>query len=177
MSISSEIRHQVRHRAALACEYCGVTETDTGGELTIDHYRPQQQGGSDAVDNLLYCCQRCNLYKSDYWPTTANDPILWNPRHEPRDTHMLVLADGTVYGLTSTGIFSIRRLRLNRPPLIAYRLRQQVRAEENRLLAQFRDVVMLLERLQQQHAALLEEQRALLEEQRTLITLLLKRNA
>jgi hypothetical protein len=176
MSISPEIRQQVRQRAAFACEYCGVTETDTGGELTIDHYRPQLRGGSDAVDNLLYCCQRCNLYKSDYWPTAADDPILWNPLHEPRDTHMLVLADGTVYALTPMGAFTIRRLRLNRPPLIAYRLRQQVRAEETRLLAQFRDVVTLLERLQQQHAALLEEQRSLLEEQRTLITLLLKRN-
>jgi HNH endonuclease len=177
MSITSEVRLQVRQRANFACEYCGVTETDTGGELTIDHHQPQVHGGSDDLSNLLYCCQRCNLYKLAYWPTTAADPVLWNPRREPRDTHVLLLADGTVYPLTQTGAFTIRRLRLNRPPLIAYRLRQQARAEEARLLTQFRDVVALLERLQQQHAALLDEQRALLEEQQAILTLLLKRNA
>jgi hypothetical protein len=177
MSISSEIRLRVRQRASFACEYCGVSETDTGGELTIDHYHPQALGGSDDMDNLLYCCQRCNQYKADYWPATMDDPVLWNPRHDQPAAHLLVLADGTIYPLTLTGMFTIRRLRLNRPPLIAYRLRQQMRAEESRLLTEFRELVTLLERLQQRHAALLDEQRALLEEQRALLTLLLKREA
>ncbi len=177
MRIPQAIRLQVRQRASFACEYCGVTETDAGGELTIDHYRPQLRRGSHALDNLLYCCQRCNQYKSDYWPTSADEPWLWNPRSEPRTTHMLVLADGTVYPLTPIGMFTIRRLRLNRPPLIAYRLRQQTQTEEVRLLAEFRELVTLLEQLQQRHAALLEEQRALLEEQYAILTLLLKRTA
>jgi hypothetical protein len=38
-------------------------------------------------------------------------------------------------------------------------------------------MVGLLKRLQQRHAALLNEQRALLEEQRTLLTVLLNREA
>jgi hypothetical protein len=37
---------QVRLRAKFACEYCGVTEADTGGELTIDHFQPDIRGGS-----------------------------------------------------------------------------------------------------------------------------------
>lgn len=176
MSITSETRLHVRQRAGFACEYCGVTESDTGGELTVDHYHPQSLGGADTPDNLLYCCQRCNQYKADYWPATADDPSLWNPRQEPRTTHMLALADGTVYPLTPAGAFTIRRLRLNRPPLIAYRLQQQTRAEDRRLLSELREMVALLEHLQQRHAALLDEQRALLEEQRTLLTLLLRRN-
>jgi hypothetical protein len=90
---------------------------------------------------------------------------------------MLVLADGTVYPLTPIGLFTIHRLRLNRPPLIAYRLRQQTQTEEVRLLAEFRELVILLKQLQERHAALLEEQRALLEEQRAILTLLLKRSA
>jgi hypothetical protein len=69
----------------------------------------------------------------------------------------------------------LKRLRLNRPPLIAYRLRAHYRTEEQRLLMRYRDVVTLLEQLHQQQLALLEEQRTLLEEQRTLFNLLLKR--
>jgi hypothetical protein len=63
---------------------------------------------------------------------------------------------------------------LNRPPLVAYRLRKHHRDEEHRSLARYRDLVTVLERLQTQHTALLEEQRALLEEQRALLTLLLE---
>ncbi len=32
------LRDRVRIRARFACEFCEVTETDTGGELTIDHF-------------------------------------------------------------------------------------------------------------------------------------------
>ena len=72
-------------------------------------------------------------------------------------------------------MFTLKRLRLNRPLLVAYRLRKHYHAEEQRLLAQYRDVVIALGQLQQQQRALLEEQRILLEKQRTLLTLLLKR--
>jgi len=175
MSITQAVRLQVRQRANFACEFCGVTETDTGGELTVDHFRPQTKGGTDDLDNLLYSCQRCNQYKVDYWPAHPDDPVVWNPRQESLDTHLLALADGTLYPLTPTGAFTLKRLRLNRPPLIAYRLRKHYRTEEQRLLMRYHDVVAVLERLQQQQIALLEEQRALLEEQWALLTLLLKR--
>ena len=58
MSIPAELREWVRRRAGFACEYCGVTETDAAGQLTIDHFHPQAGGGSDALDNLVYCCHR-----------------------------------------------------------------------------------------------------------------------
>ncbi len=176
MSISPEPRLYVRERAHFACEYCGVSEIDTGGELTIDHYRPQRHAGADTEDNLLYACQRCNLYKGDYWPSDDPEPMLWNPRREPRDSNMLALADGSLYPLTATGSFTIQRLRLNRPPLVAHRLSQYSRIEEARLLAQYRDLVTLFEQLQQQHAALLDEQQALLRQQRALLMLLIERN-
>lgn len=66
MSIPEAVRLQVRQRANFACEFCGVTETDTGGELTVDHFCPQTKGGTDDPDNLLYSCHRCNQYKADY---------------------------------------------------------------------------------------------------------------
>ncbi|MBK8566032.1 MAG: HNH endonuclease [Saprospiraceae bacterium] len=74
MSISKEIRELVRQRAGCAYEFCGVSETDTGGELTLDHYHPHTKGGTDGLENLLYCCTRYNLYKHDYFPSTSSDP-------------------------------------------------------------------------------------------------------
>jgi hypothetical protein len=174
VSITTEIRIYVRQRAHFACEYCGVSEADTGGELTVDHFQPQARNGTDDVSNLLYCCTRCNQYKADYWPTRANAPMLWSPRNEPMETHLLRLTDGTLYALTSTGDFTLKRLRLNRPPLIAYRLKQQHFSEEQRLLTRYQEVVTLLEQLSRQQAALLEEQQRLLEEQRALLQLLLQ---
>ena len=92
----------------------------------------------------------------------------------PSTTHLLTLADGTLYPITPTGAFTLRRLRLNRPPLVAHRLRKHYQGEEQRLLARYQDLVMVLEQLQTQQAVLLEEQQTLLEEQRALLRLLLK---
>jgi len=73
MTISATLGEQVRQRAPFACEYCGVTETDAGGQLTVDHCQPQSLAGSDDLSNLLYCCYRCNLSKADYYPGTKFD--------------------------------------------------------------------------------------------------------
>ncbi len=99
---------------------------------------------------------------------------MWNPRREALANHLLLLADGTLYPITPAGAFTLRRLRLNRPPLTANRRRRQVQAEESRLLGRYREVVTVLEQLQRQQAALLQEHRALLEEQRALLRALLK---
>jgi hypothetical protein len=163
----------VRLRAGCACEYCGVSETDSGGPLTVDHHHPQSQDGSDDLDNLLYCCWRCNLYKAACWPA-AGEPHLWNPRQNSRDKHLLLLADGTLHPTTPTGEFTIRRLRLNRPALVAHRLRESSRAAEATLLRQYREALSLLETMQRRHADLLAEHRGLLEQQRELLRLLLR---
>jgi hypothetical protein len=177
MSLPEDLWQQVRQRANSACEYCGVTETDSAGPLTVDHFQPQAHGGTDDLSNLLYCCWRCNLYKADYWPAQPGDAVLCNPRAEPLAAHCLLLADATLYALSPTGQFTIERLRLNRPPLIAYRRRQQFHTEALRLLEQYREVVTALEHLQRQHALLLEERRVLLEEQRRLLKMLASREA
>jgi hypothetical protein len=174
MSLPVAIRHLVRERAGFACEYCGVTEGDVGGELTIDHYHPRSLGGSDHPDNLLYSCPRCNGYKADYFSTHIEDPRLWNPRREPFAEHFLVLGNGFLQPRTDVGRFTLQRLRLNRPQLIASRLRRREREEQERLLEYYRDLVVILERLYQQQGALLAEQHALLEEYRSLLALLLE---
>jgi 5-methylcytosine-specific restriction endonuclease McrA len=52
MTLPEALWQQVRQRAGGACEYCGVTETDSGGPLTVDHFQPQARGGSDDLANL-----------------------------------------------------------------------------------------------------------------------------
>lgn len=49
---------EVRQRYEGRCGYCGVSEGETGGELTVDHFRPLCAGGDDTDDNLVYCCFR-----------------------------------------------------------------------------------------------------------------------
>jgi hypothetical protein len=175
MTITAELREQIRQRANYACEYCGVSETDMGGELTVDHFRPLIHGGDDSPDNFIYCCTRCNQYKADYWQTRSDDPALWNPRREPFSNHLLELHDGTLYPLTPTGAFTLKRLRFNRAPLVAYRLRKRKQTEETRLLNRYRELVQVLEQLNAQLSALTEEQRQLLDEQRELLRVILRR--
>jgi hypothetical protein len=167
MTVAPAVLDQVRQQAKSACEYCGVTEADSAGTLTVDHYQPRSRGGTDELDNLLYSCYRCNLYKADYWPEQPGDPALWNPRGQSRSSHFLELADGTLYPTTPVGQFTLRRLRLNRAPLVAYRLRARAVGEEAQLLARYKDLLTLLEQLYEQQAALLTEHRAFLAEQRT----------
>jgi hypothetical protein len=176
MTVTIDLREQVRRHAHFACEFCGVTETDTGGQLTIDHYHPKSKGGEDSFDNLLYCCTRCNQYKMDYWPVLSDDVPLWNPRREPFSQHFLKIDDGTLYPLTPVGGFTLQRLRLNRPPLVAYRLRKQQQEKELHLLARYRELIELLGQLQKHTSTLLMEQQELLEEQRKLLQLLLRKN-
>ena len=53
MITNKALRAQIRRRAAFACEYCGVTETDTGGLLTIDHFIDLLLNRNDQVINLF----------------------------------------------------------------------------------------------------------------------------
>lgn len=155
MSISPELRRLVRERAQFACEYCGVTEVSVGSELTIDHYYPQSLGGQDNPENLCYCCPRCNLNKLDYWPGDEDVP-LWNPRTAPVSDHMLFLADGVAYPVTAIGRMTIAQLRLNRPPLVAYRRAQRTALEAVQMLNERRTTIAVLEDLNRQQRLLIE---------------------
>jgi hypothetical protein len=172
MTISLALRDDVRRRAGFVCEYCGTSETDAGAELTIDHFCPTSKGGADTLDNLVYCCPRCNEYKLDFWPESASAPSLWNPRTEPSTHHLTETEDGILHPLTGMGALTIQRLRLNRPALIARRLQNRKERDVLVWLDRYRDVVQALERLTHQQAGLIAEQQALLAEQRELLRLL-----
>lgn len=172
MSVSKSLRQKIRKRAAFTCEYCGISETDTGGELTVDHFRPISENGNDDEENLNYCCFRCNLYKGDYW---ADDAKLFNPRTDNRDEHFWVSETGQVFGLTEIGELTIKLLRLNRQPLITKRQQDFQKLEERQVLEQSQKAVEALIRLTQQQREILKEQQNLLEEQRRLLEFLFRK--
>lgn len=175
MTVSDDTRNLVRARAHFACEYCGVQETDAGDLLTIDHFHPTSRGGDDGLENLVYCCVRCNQYKRDYWPESPSDPSLWNPRQEQATTHFVALDDGVVEALTEKGNFSISLLHLNRPALVAYRQEKLRAFDEAQWIERYRQFVAVLEQLVEQQSQLIREQRSLLAEQQKLLRRLFER--
>jgi hypothetical protein len=175
MTVSAELTEQVRSRADFACEFCGVTEVDTGGLLTVDHYRPRSRGGTDDFDNLVYCCFRCNVYKGDYWPERADDLMLWHPRREPLHAHLLELADGRLFPITPTGELTLRELYLNRPELIEYRLGKREWPELPALAAQNQELLQSIQQLQRRITELVDVHRAQLQVQNELLRRLLNR--
>jgi len=72
----ADLRAQVRERFDFRCGYCGVSDTQVGAPLTIDHFQPRSRGGLDDIDNLVYCCHACNEHKADYWQPNAVERIL-----------------------------------------------------------------------------------------------------
>jgi hypothetical protein len=120
---------QVRSRWEARCGYCGVTEEDSGGSLTVDHYVPAGAGGDDSDDNLVYACFRCNLFKGDFHPgpeDRVNGHVVLHPSRDDVSKHLrLEGTTGRLEPLTETGRFHIAILHLNRPALIALRLRRR----------------------------------------------------
>jgi hypothetical protein len=172
VSLSNRTKQIVRERANFSCEYCGVSEQNAGGELTIDHFRPQAEGGGDELENLVYCCSRCNLYKSDFWVEPPHG--LWNPRLELSVTHFWQTESGNLLALTEKGELAIRILHLNRPQLIAYRNQQSLINEERQLVAEHEITIEVLYNLGEEQREIIRNQQALLNEQSQLLKLLVK---
>lgn len=120
----SWLRERVRERFASRCGYCGVDDTSTGASLTVDHHRPRSQGGGENEENLVYTCPRCNEHKGAYWHEQhpPHRPLL-HPGRDDLTLHLRAEDDGRLTARTLEGAFFIEKLRLNRAPLVAHRLR------------------------------------------------------
>lgn len=118
------LRQFSRLRYDFRCGYCGVSETNMGAEMTVDHFRPRVHGGADGRDNLVYCCHACNEFKGDYWQVEP-DLRLLHPLLDDLTLHYREQDDGTLLALTKRGANHLQTLRLNRPELIAFRLEQK----------------------------------------------------
>ena len=140
-------REAARRRADFRCGYCGVREEDAGSRLTIDHYKPTSQGGTDELINLVYCCHACNNFKGESWfGSDAPDHIL-HPHLDDLTQHIAENAERLLVGLTQTEQFHIACLHLNRPELTAYR---QKRASEVAMDRRIRDQELETARLSAQ---------------------------
>ena len=131
----SELRQTVRRAYNFACGYCGVREEDAGSELELDHFKPRSLDGGDELGNLVYCCTTCNRIKGDFWVDSTAEKRLLHPLQDDLTLHLRQAPDGLLTGLTETGKFHLKRLRLTRPPLVALR---RARMENARLREELR---------------------------------------
>lgn len=139
-------REALRRRFQSRCGYCGVSESDVGAELTVDHFQPRSRGGADEPENWIYCCHACNEFKGDSWRPNSSQRIL-HPLRDNIAAHLIEQEDGTLKALSETGVFHIERLHLNRPQLVAYRVDR--RCLETERQSQSR-LVKYLKRLEKQ---------------------------
>jgi hypothetical protein len=146
----ADLREAVRQRFERSCGYCGLHEEEAGAALTVDHYRPRSRGGTDDLENLVYCCHACNEFKGDFWGGDSEQRIL-HPLRDVLVDHCRVAADFRMEGTTPTGECHITRLHLNRPELVTRRRRRAAIAELTRrypeLLERFAEIAAELDRL------------------------------
>lgn len=160
MSITAEDRQTVRAAYGYGCGYCGVPETDIGGELQIDHYRPITKGGKDNLDNLVYACVHCNRFKGNYWPDVSDPDSFYilHPGEDALTAYLRITASGCMEGLTPRGWFHIQRLHLNRPQLVVWRQNWQRYRELEGALKRSNEITIQLQRrireLEQEASAL-----------------------
>lgn len=64
--LSREDAMKVFTRDHFQCQYCGLDglhQFTNWMILTVDHVHPHAKGGARRMDNLVTCCQPCNLIK------------------------------------------------------------------------------------------------------------------
>lgn len=130
------------------CAYCISHEGLMGGydAMEVDHFRPWRRPEFQHLKkewaNLYYACRRCNLHKSDHWPTdeqSVRGLRFIDPCEDDPDDHLRVTENpGTndvcwLHALTPAGRYTIDKIRLNRKQLIDIRrelMRQEREAQE-----------------------------------------------
>lgn len=103
------------------CGYCGKNGRRMHQKFHIDHFVPKKRAPKRENDyyNLVYACPKCNLSKSDKWPTDdiekPNDGITGfvDPATDEFDKHMIRNKQGYVVGITLLGQNMCRLLNLD----------------------------------------------------------------
>ena len=70
------------------CPYCGRRRPTT--ELSLDHVIPRSQGGTNAWDNIVCACVRCNVKKGGRTPEQAHMKLITLPKR-PRRSPVLTI--------------------------------------------------------------------------------------
>jgi len=118
----SSYRDILRFDFWYSCAYCSMTEIEAFGVgFDIDHYYPQKNHPNliNDYNNLMWSCQICNRYKSDFDPDVnhiAKGNVVLRPDEDDPSQH--IQPDKfTLKGKTQTGEFNIQLLDLNRKQL------------------------------------------------------------
>lgn len=92
------------------CAYCGTQRR----RLVIDHVVPQSRGGTDALSNLVFACQPCNIAKGDRTPEEAGMPLLHHSTSTVWHIHQtkpyITQTKTTLEALLQSGAVPIREL-------------------------------------------------------------------
>jgi hypothetical protein len=139
--------------------------------LEVDHFQPRSIGGSDGLDNLVYCCSSCNRYKGDFWSASSSEAPwrLLRPGLDDLSHHLHEASDGQILALIARGAFHCERLRLNRVPLVELRRGRRevqmlrgrltaIQAEQQELLCRIAHLEAALDALQQQLVRFLDRE-------------------
>jgi hypothetical protein len=160
---------EIRRIYNYQCGYCTVHETNVGGELEIDHFQPIIHGGTDDIENLVYCCPVCNRYKRDFWPSEADLNLgrrILHPKRDELSMHIREEIDGRLVALTEMGRFHIEKLRLNRPALIALRLQRREISNFHQIIIDVhqerRTLHNIIQTLEERYLATLEREEQML---------------
>ncbi|WP_425576806.1 HNH endonuclease [Nibrella saemangeumensis] len=85
-AVPAALKKKVAIRANFQCEYCLLSEKLSFYSFHIEHIRSIKHGGTNAFDNLAYCCPDCNFYKGSDVGTFVNDDEtvirFFNPRRD-----------------------------------------------------------------------------------------------
>ncbi len=120
-------RNELREDFGFACAYCTMTEIEASAVgFQIDHYQPQNHGGTDAYVNLYWSCQLCNVKKSDIWyplPAQAAGQRFLQVDVDSLDNHFDLNAEDEtrLEHKTPHGDFNIKLLELNGSRMRSFR--------------------------------------------------------
>lgn len=117
--MAESVREVVRRRAGDRCEYCRLSQSAVPFiGFHVEHIIARQHGGLSELDNLAWCCHRCNAYKGPNLSTidaTSTDVVrLFNPRLDIWADHFR--RDGAeIIGLSAIGRATAQLLCFNDP--------------------------------------------------------------
>lgn len=121
-----DYREELRLDFCYSCAYCSMTEFEGSGiGFQIDHYYPRSTHPQliNEYENLMWTCERCNQYKTDFCPDVQDiqvGNIIIRPDRDDPGNHF-DLRGYLLMGKTHTGDFNIEWLDLNRRQLIVLR--------------------------------------------------------
>ncbi len=117
-SIPEKLRRLVRERAGNCCEYCLLSQEDSGFPYHAEHIRSRRHKGETEQNNLCWSCPDCNTFKGTDIGSIDDETDqfvrLFNPRSQKWADYFR-LNGALIEALTPEGRVTVFLLRLNRP--------------------------------------------------------------